>query len=205
MDSSITALRFISDEIFVSGSRGGCLQVWNVDSEKDLIGINGAHSGEIVDIKLGSFEQKKKGSIPRAVFSSASEDGKVLSWNVTLAKNEKAKPLCFDVVNHSIDSRYLSNREARTVSGIECIDIPNTSSCDVRKVMFSTTSNGDIHLLRVKLLPDVESQDALLLHRERIEEEAITLHSIAPDLMNSVEIKDRKKHMLKYKLCFVGR
>jgi len=64
---------------------------------------------------------------------------------------------------------------------------------------------GAAHLLRVKLLPDVESQDALLLHRERIEEEAITLHSIALDLMNSVEIKDRKKHMLKYKLCFVGR
>lgn len=204
MDSSITALRFLSDDIFISGCRGGGLRMWNVDSEKDLVGINGAHSEEIVDIKLGCFEQKKKSCIAHAVFTSASEDGKVLTWNVALSKNDKPKPLCFDVVNHSIARRYFSDRESQTINGLECIDVPNTSSCDVRKAMFSTSSGGDIHLLKVQLIPNAESQDALILHREQIEQEAITLHSIAPDLLNSVEIKDRKRKMLKYKLCFVG-
>lgn len=171
MDSSITALRFLSDVVFVSGSRGGSLQVWNICEDKKLVDINGAHSDEIVDIKLGCYENRKK-SDEKVVFSSAAEDGKVLSWAMTLKKNEKPRPLCCDVVYHSISTRYFSNRDVHTVTGLECVEFPNTVSCDARKAMISCCSGGDINLLKVSLIPGDESQDALLAYREQLEEEA---------------------------------
>jgi WD40 repeat protein len=205
MNFSITTLTFLSDDIFATGTRGGSLRLWTVESEKDLVSINGAHNDAIVDIKLGCVEQKRKSTDKSLVFASASADGKVLTFSVNFIKNEKCKPFCLSISNHSITSRYFSNREAQSVGALECIEIPNTGSCDLRKAIVSTSSGGDINILKTNLSPTVEHQDAMLLHRQHMENEALTLHALASALLNGVEVKDRKRKMLKCKQCFLGR
>ena len=205
MNFSITSLAFLCEDVFASGSRGGSLRLWNINSEKELASVNGAHSDTIVGIKLGSIEQNGKTKVKNVVFSSASVDGKVLSFSASIKEKEKCKPLCFDVVNHSITSRYFSNHKSHTVEALESIGLPNTASCDVRNVMISTSSCGDMNILNASMFPSDRSIDALSLHLQHVEQETLTLHSVAPALMNGVEIKDRKRKMMKYKKCFLGR
>ena len=204
MNFSITSLTFLCEDVFVSGSRGGSLRLWNVNSGKELASINGAHSDTIVGIKLGTIEQRRKSKDKILVFSSASLDGKVLTFSASIKENEKCKPLCYHVVNHSITSRYFSDCKAHTVEALECIGLQNTASCDVRNVMVSTSSGGDINILNADMFPNEGFQDALLIYHQQMEEEALTLHTVAPALMNGVEIKDRKRKMMKYKNCFLG-
>lgn len=204
VELGITALSFLTEDIFLSGSHGGVITMWDAGSQKELVNIKGAHNDEIVDIKLGHVEEQRKSSNKTIFFSSASSDAKVLSFIATITKNEKCKPLCYNVVNHSITRRYLSDRKAESVEALALIEIQNTGSSDLRKAMLSASSGGDINVLRVDMSSGGQTQDALLLHRERIEEEARALYTIAPDLLHGVELKNRKKHLLKYKNCFLG-
>ena len=204
LELSVTALTFVTEDIFLSGSHGGVITLWDAGSQKELVKINGTHKDEIVDIKLGRVEEQRKSSDTTIYFSSASSDAKVLSFILTIKKNEKCKPICYDVVDHSITQRYLSNRKAQSVEALALIEIQNTSSSDMRKAMLSASSGGDINLLKVDMSFGGQTKDALLQYREHIEEEARALYTIAPDLLHGVELKNRKKHLMKYKDCFLG-
>lgn len=203
MNFAVSSIKFLSDDIFVSGYRGGILRLWKVESDKDLVSINGAHNDEIVDIQLGCFEEKNEDK--RVSFASASSDGKVLSFTITMGKTNKGKPLCYNVVYHGIACRYLANRDSVSVKALECVDILNTTTLDYRKAMISVCSTGNINILKAQLAPDSQSQDALLLYRKQIEEEALTLHAIVADMLNAIEVRDRKKKVFIYKQCFLGR
>ena len=203
MNFSITSLSFLSEDLFVSGTRRGVLRLWKVDNDNDLVSIKGAHTGEVTGIKSGCFEKKNR-TEKYVTFSTASSDGKVLSFAVTLGKDDKGKPVCYHQVHHGITSRYVSNRNCVSVEALECVEIPNTNSKGPRKALISTCSRGDLNVLTTPLISVSKAQDALVLYRKRIEEEALTLHTLAPDLLNCVESRDRKKNLMTYKDCFLG-
>eukprot|EP00804_Cyclotella_cryptica_P005316 CCRYP_019484-RA/>CCRYP_019484-RA protein AED:0.17 eAED:0.17 QI:919/1/1/1/1/1/2/2362/517 len=203
MNFTVTSIAFLSDELFICGYRSGVLRLWKGDSDKDMVSINGAHNDEIVDIQLGCFEKKHENKC--VSFSSASADGKVLSFSITMGKNDKGMPLCYNVVSHGIACRYLANRNSVSVEALECVDVPNTTSWNYRKAMISACSGGNINILKTQVAPGPQTQDALVLYRKRIEEEALTLHAIVPGMLNTVEVRDRKKNVFTYKQCFLGR
>jgi WD40 repeat protein len=203
MNFAVSSITFLSDEIFVSGYRGGTLRLWKMESDKELVSINGAHNDEIVDIQLGCFEEKN--GEKRVSFASASSDGKVLYFSIAAGKSNKGKPLCYNVVSHGIACRYSANRDSVSVQALECVDILNTTTLEYRKAMISACSSGNINILKAQLAPDPQSKDALLVYRKQIEEEALTLHTIVADMLKAIEVRDRKKKVFVYKQCFLGR
>ena len=223
MQYAVTSLSFLEgNTMFVCGSRSGNLRVWNVDGtntsgetiSKESIGIMGAHNSTVTAIKKGPIIKDASNGDSRLTFSSSSEDGKVLSFAVSYigsashgVNKERCKPCCFNAVNHGIVERYLSSCPI-SVTGLEVMPV-NGSKSDhdslATNVLISGSSCGNIHVLKTPSTTNLGQQkDALVLYRQQIEEEALTLLDIAEHLMSCVESRDRKRRMTTYKNCFLG-
>lgn len=211
MQFAITSLTFLQgNTMFVSGSKSGNLRVWKVEGKKkngetvrkEEICITGAHSLPITAIQQGPEVNSVENSIS---FSSASEDGKVLSFSVPVAKIGKSNPCCFNVVNHGIADRYTVGADPTCVTALACLGMPNNAPEVL--ITGSTNSNGKINVLKSPTTPKQgPGNDSLVLHRRGMEEESLTLYSIAEKICSNdgVESRNRKLQMKSYKNCFVG-
>eukprot|EP00571_Detonula_confervacea_P006030 CAMPEP_0172313454 /NCGR_PEP_ID=MMETSP1058-20130122/20196_1 /TAXON_ID=83371 /ORGANISM="Detonula confervacea, Strain CCMP 353" /LENGTH=758 /DNA_ID=CAMNT_0013027101 /DNA_START=227 /DNA_END=2503 /DNA_ORIENTATION=- len=212
MKFAITSVSFLQgNALFVSGSKSGNLRVWNVDGtktngetmNKELICITGAHNLAITAIQQGS--QVTKDVEKSLSFSSASFDGKVLSFAIPVAKiGGGCNPCCFNAVNHGIRNRYVVEADITRVTSLACLNMPSNGQ-DVL-ITGSTNSKGSINVLNPPRTPKKGQQkDALVLHRQAIEEESLTLYAIAEKICNGgVEYKNRKLQMKTYKNCSLG-
>mmetsp|Transcript_19458 Transcript_19458/g.35213 ORF Transcript_19458/g.35213 Transcript_19458/m.35213 type:complete len:799 (-) Transcript_19458:157-2553(-) len=212
MQFAITSMSFLQgDTLFVSGSKSGNLRVWKVDGtktngetvNKEVICITGAHNLAITAVQQGP-RVKENGDNTNLSFSSAAEDGKVLSFAIPVAKIGSCNPCCFNVVNHGIANRYLVDAEPISVSALGCLNMPN----DAKDMLVTgSTDNGSINLLKSPNNPKQGPQrDALLLYRQAMEEESLTLYAIAEKICNGgVESRNRKLQMTTYKDVFVGK
>lgn len=211
MQFAITCVSFLQgNALFVSGSKSGNLRLWHVDGtktngetvKKELICITGAHSESISAISQGP--QLTKDAEQSLSFSSASADGKVLSFAIPAAKiGGGCSPRCFNVVNHGIRNRYAVEAETTSVTALACLKMSNDQ--DVL-ITGSTNCHGNINVLNPRsTLKKGQQKDALVLHRQAIEEESLTLYAIAEKISKGgVETKNRKLHMKTYKNCFQG-
>ena len=190
--------------MFVSGSRSGDMRVWRVGTTKtsssvykEEICIGGAHTSRITSLQQGPTNEKSSLS-----FSSASDDGKVLSFSLPATSTKKGTPRCFNAVHHGIANRYFPELEHISVTALACVEGDDT------QMLISGTSNtnGSINVLQPSQLttPGNQLDDALILHRRQIEEETLTLYSMANKLSQGIECKTRKKNMKTYKNCFLG-
>ena len=207
MSFGITSLTFLRDNtMLVSGNRSGDMRVWKVGTTKtsssvykEEICISGAHSAKITSLQQGPTVEKS--SI--LSFSSASDDGKVLSFALP-ATGKKGSPRCFNAVHHGIANRYFPELEHISVTALACL----STFGDSTQILISGTSNtnGSINVLQPSQLTTSGNQldDALILHRRHIEEETLTLYSMANKLSKGIECKTRKKNMKTYKNCFLG-
>lgn len=208
---ALTSLTFLQgNAMFVSGSKSGNLRVWTVDGtetrgetvKKELICITGAHTKAITSVQQGP--QVYGGDCSNLSFSSASEDGKVLSFAIPVSKIGSCNPSCFNVVNHGIANRYFVDAEPIGVNALGCLQMPNKAR-DI--LVTGSTNNGSLNLLKRTGTPKQGPQaDALLLYRQAMEEESIMLHTIAENLRNAeaVESRNRKLNMRTYKKVFRG-
>jgi len=180
--------------------------VWNADGtrttgetiNKEVICITGAHSKSITAIVQGPRVEDNK-----LAFSSAAEDGKVLSFAVPKATAGGCNPNCFCAVNHGIVNRYFPV-DPISVTALACVGMPSGTH-DVL-ISCTTGSNGSIHALKSPKAPFQGLQnDALILHRQAIEDESLTLYAIAQRLSTEVETRNRKLQLKSYKSCFVGK
>jgi len=182
------------------------MRVWKMGTTKtsasvykEEICISGAHTLRITSLQQGPTNEKSS----LLSFSSASDDGKVLSFALP-ATGKKGSPRCFNVVHHGIANRYFPELEHISVTALACI----STSGDSTQILISGTSNtnGSINVLQPSKLttPGNQLDDALILHRRQIEEETLTLYSVANKLSKSIECKTRKKNMKTYKNCFLG-
>jgi WD40 repeat protein len=201
--AAITSLTFLHRNMFVSGSRSGILRVWTVDGTKsngetitkEDICINGAHNLSVTAVRQ---VRSRDGNVS---FSSASEDGKVLSFTIPISIDGDRIPRCFNVVNHGITNRYFPDptHQVRVVS-LCCLSDPDNLE-DVL-VTGTTNSDGFFHVLRP---PKQGMQnDALVLHRQSIIDESLTMFDIAEKICNDVESKSRKLYLITYQGCFLG-
>jgi len=211
MQFAITSLTFLQgNAMFVSGSKSGNLRVWKVKGKKkngetvckEEICITGAHRLPITTIQQGPEVNSVDDIIS---FSSASEDGKVLSFSVPVAKIGKSNPSCYNVVDHGISDRYSVGADPTCVTALACLGMPNNA----QEVLItgSTNSNGKINVLKSPTTPmQGPRNDALVLHRLGMEEESLTLYAIAEKICSKdgVESRNRKLQMKSYKNCFVG-
>jgi len=190
--------------MFVSGSRSGDMRVWKVGTTKtsssvykEEICISGAHTARITSLQQGPTNEKSSLS-----FSSASDDGKVLSFALP-ATGKKGSPRCFNAVHHGIANRYFPELEHISVTALACL----STSGDTQMLISGTSNtNGSINVLQPSQLttPGNQLDDALILHRRQIEEETLTLYSLANNMSKGIECKTRKKNMKTYKNCFLG-
>jgi WD40 repeat protein len=188
--------------MFVSGSRSGILRVWKVDGTKsngetftkEDICINGAHN-----LSVTAVRQVRSRDSNAVSFSSASEDGKVLSF--TFPVDGGRNPRCFNVVNHGITNRYFPDADRVGVVSLCCLIDPNNIE-DVL-VTGTTSSNGFFHVLR----PPKQGmqEDALVVHRQSILEESLTIFDVAEKISKEVESKNRTRYMKSYSDCFLGK
>lgn len=210
MQFAITSVCLLKgNALFVSGSKSGKLRIWSVDGtkedsetvNKELICITGAHVNAIAAIQQGPKMMENAESLS---FSSASADGKVLSFSFPVAKiGGSCNPRCFNVVNHGIRNRYAVNADTTCVTALACLTMP-TNDQDLL-LTGSINSDGRINVLHPPSTPRQGETDALVLHREAIEEEYLTLYAIADKISNGgVEIKNRKLKMKAYKDCARG-
>lgn len=207
LEFAITSLSFLQgNKMFVSGSKAGNLRVWDVDGtkangetvvNKEEICITGAHSLPITAVQQGP---RVKGTGKSLSFSSASEDGKVLSFAIPDANNGVCNLGCFNVVNHGIMNRYFVDADLVGVTSLACLTLSN----DKEVLITGSTINGNIHVLKTPRTPKQKDQDALILYHRSIEEENLTLHAIAVEIRNDVETVDKKQNMKTYKSCFPG-
>ena len=200
--AAITCLTFLQGNMFVSGSRSGILRVWTVDGTKSKretitkedICINGAHNLSVTAVRQ---VRSRDGNVS---FSSASEDGKVLSFSIPISIDGDRRPRCFNVVNHGIANRYFPDADRVRVVSLCCLSDPDNLE-DVL-VTGTTNSDGSFHVLRP---PKHGIQnDALVLHRQSIIDESLTMFDIAEKICNDVESKSRKLYLLTYQGCFLG-
>jgi len=212
---AITSLSFLQgNEMFVSGSKSGNLRVWKVDGKKkdgetikkEVICITGAHTGAIMAVRQGPRLSKDDDDNTTLSFSSASEDGKVLSFAIPVAKIGKCNPSCFNVVNHNIANRYFVDTQSIGISALDCLVMPGK----VKDVVVTTsTNNGSINLLKRVGVPKEGTQgDALLRYRQAMEEESLTLYAIAEQICKdteAVESRNRKLNMKTFKNVFTGQ
>lgn len=212
---AITSLSFLQgNEMFVSGSKSGNLRVWKVEGKKtdgetikkEVICITGAHTGAIMAVRQGPRLSKDDDDNATLSFSSASEDGKVLSFAIPVAKIGKCNPSCFNVVNHDIANRYFVDTQSIGISALDCLVMPGK----VKDVVVTTsTNNGSINLLRRVGAPKEGTQgDALIRYRQAMEEESLTLYAIAEQICKdaeAVESRNRKLNMKTYKNVFTGQ
>merc|ERR1712238_576592 len=100
---AITSLSFLQGNgMFVCGSKAGSLRVWKAGGsrqagetvEKEEVLITGAHSSGIVAVQTGP---RVKESEDHLSFSSAAEDGKLLSFTIPAARAGSCEPFCFNV------------------------------------------------------------------------------------------------------------
>ncbi|KAL7540268.1 hypothetical protein ACHAWF_006638 [Thalassiosira exigua] len=204
MQFAITSLTFLQeDKFFASGSRGGNLRVWDTDGtktsgetvKKELICITGAHSEEVTALCQGP---QVKGGLS---FSSSSNDGKILSFAIPASKIGSCQPCCFNATNHGIANRYVVDAEPIAVTALACLDMPG----DDIDMIITGSSEGDINVMKTRTPKQGPENDALLRYRESMEEESLTLHSIADKLCDgAVEVRNRKQMMKTYKNCFLG-
>lgn len=211
MQFAITSLTFLKgNAMLVSGSRSGNLRVWNVDGtkthgeivKKEVICVTGAHNQAITAIQQGP--QVKDGGSSSVSFSSASEDGKVLSFSIPVEKNI-ITPSCLNVVNHGIANRYIVDKDQVSVTALACLNMPEKNAQDML-ITGTTHSSGNINVLKTPSIPAQGQSDALVLHRQAMEEESLTLYAIAEKLSNGggVESRNRKLQMKSYKNVFLG-
>jgi len=183
------------------------MRVWKVGTTKtsssvykEEICISGAHTLRITSLQQGPTVEKAS----LLSFSSASDDGKVLSFSLPATSTKKGTPRCFNAVHHGIANRYFPELEHISVTALACL----STSGDSSQILISGTSstNGSINVLQPSQLTKSGNQldDALILHRRQIEEETLTLYSIANKLSKGIECKTRKKNMKTYKNCFLG-
>jgi hypothetical protein len=200
--AAITSLTFLQGNMFVSGSRSGILRVWKVDGTKsngetitkEEICINGAHHLSVTAVRQ---LRSRDGNVS---FSSASEDGKVLSFAIPIPIDGDRKPRCFNVVNHSITNRYFPSADRVGVVSLCCLSDPD--NLEEILVTGTTNSNGFFHVL---IPPKKGTQeDALVLHRQSIIDESLTIFDIAENICNDVESKSRKLYLMTYPGCFLG-
>ena len=200
--AAITSLTFLQENMFVSGSRSGILRVWTVNGTKsneetitkEDICINGAHNLSVTAVRQ---VRSRDGNVS---FSSASEDGKVLSFTIPISIDGDRRPRCFNVVNHGITNRYFPDADRVRVVTLCCLSDPDNLE-DVL-VTGTTNSNGFFHVLRP---PKQGTQkDALVLHRQSIIDESLTMFDIAEKICNGVESKNRKLYLMTYQGCFLG-
>eukprot|EP00581_Thalassiosira_minuscula_P000327 CAMPEP_0183741872 /NCGR_PEP_ID=MMETSP0737-20130205/63318_1 /TAXON_ID=385413 /ORGANISM="Thalassiosira miniscula, Strain CCMP1093" /LENGTH=854 /DNA_ID=CAMNT_0025977353 /DNA_START=73 /DNA_END=2637 /DNA_ORIENTATION=+ len=212
MQFAITSLCFLQgNAMFVSGSKIGNLRVWSVDGSKtngetvnkELICITGAHNMAVTTIRQGP-RVEENGSNANLSFSSAADDGKVLSFAIPVAKIGSCNPSCFNVVNHGIANRYLADSDPIGVSSLECLSMPGSAN-DI--LLSGCANNGSINLLMPPDSPRKGTQnDALLLYRQAIEQESLTLYAIAEKMSKGgVESRNRKLQMRTYKNVFLGK
>ena len=206
MSFGITSLTFLRENtMFVSGSRSGDMRVWKVGTTKtsssvykEEICISGAHTSRITSLQQGPTNEKSS----LLSFSSASDDGKVLSFSLPATSTKKGTPRCFNAVHHGIANRYFPELEHISVTALTCVEGDGT------QMLISGTSNtnGSINVLQPSQLttPGNQLDDALILHRRQIEEETLTLYSMADKLSKGIECKTRKKNMKTYENCFLG-
>ena len=207
MSFGITSLTFLREStMFVSGSRSGDMRVWKVGTTKtsssvykEEICISGAHTLRITSLQQGPTNEKSS----LLSFSSASDDGKVLSFSLPATSTKKGTPRCFNAVHHGIANRYYPELEHISVTALTCL---STSGDGQILISGTSNTNGSINVLQPSQLTKSGNQldDALILHRRQIEEETLTLYSIANKLSKGIECKTRKKNMKTYKNCFLG-
>lgn len=205
MSSAITSLTYLQgDEMFVTGSRGGELRVWKIGKKatgdtvsKEEMRIAGAHNAAVTAVRQGTCVEKNVVS-----FTSASEDGKVLSFAVPAAA-KNSNPICFNAVNLNVANRYI-HAEPIAITAFSCVNTPNHP----KGVLVAGTTNGCINVVTPQIhnsKPSSQQVDALVYHRQVIEEETLTLFDIAVKMsQGGVENKNRKKQMVTYKNCFLG-
>ena len=142
MQFAITSLTFLQgNTLFVSGSRSGNLRVWKVDGTKssgdtilkEEICITGAHSLPVTAVVQGPQVNDSLS------FSSASEDGKVLSFAIPATKVGSCNPCCFNVVNHGIAYRYFSSDPMMSLTALSCL----SASKSTPDVLLSATTGSN--------------------------------------------------------------
>jgi len=214
---AITSLAFLQgNTMFVSGSKSGNLRVWKVDGtktkgetvNKELICITGAHNMAITSVRQGPGVKDDGDNNNNAdgnlSFSSASEDGKVLSFAVPVAKVGSCNPSCFNVVNHGIANRYVVGAEPVGVTALACLRPEKARDI----LVTGSTVNGSVNLLKRAGAPKQGPQgDALLRYRQAMEEESLMLYAVADELCNGggVESRNRKLNLMTHKDVFTGK
>lgn len=205
----IASLTFLDgNALFVSGSKGGDLRVWKTAGtseskkgeivSKEVVCITGAHSQPVKAIVRGPRLNEEDGTLS---FSSASEDGKTLSFAVPAAPSG-GNSRCFSVINHGIANRYFPDEDKISVTALACL----TTSAKKDRLVTGSTDGGSINLLMATNKPK-QGEDALLGYRRDMEEEKLVLQNIAEEMMSSesgVECQDRKKRMMTYKETILG-
>ena len=199
--AAITSLTFLQGNMFVSGSRSGIIRVWKLDGSKtdgetitkEDICINGAHNSSVTGV------QEVRSRDSNASFASASEDGKVLSFTIP---NDGGRPRCFSVVNHGITNRYFPDADRVGVVALCCLSDPDNNLEDVL-VTGTSNSDGFFHVLRPPIQRS-QDDDALVLYRQSIIEESLTMFEAAERILNAMECKRRKSYLHTYPDCFLG-
>jgi hypothetical protein len=162
---------------------------------KEDICINGAHNSTVTSV------QQIRSKDSNVSFASASEDGKVLSFTIPNNGSLLGRPRCFSVVNHGITNRYFPDADRVGVVALCCLSI---SPDNLEDILVSGTSNSDgyFHVLR----PPVQNmqEDALILYRQSILEESLTILEAAERIHNIMKCKSRKSYLLTYPDCFLG-
>lgn len=199
MALGITALAFVDDKYFVSGSRSGHVRVWSTEgtrkegevSKEAAVSITGAHTGKVTRVQKGPPLSGFHVS-----FSSASSDGKTLSFVFQKMAKGNEKPKCFKVVNHNTN-RYLLDRNDISVTTLAPVVLGD------RVALLTSTSNGYVNLIESpKSIPSI---DALIAYRTRIEQESLNLRHIAYQLSRGVESNKCRKNVKKsHRDCFSG-
>lgn len=196
--------------MFASGSKSGNLRVWNLGLssntsgetvKKEVICITGAHTRAITAVEQGPQVGDYGSNLS---FSSASEDGKVLSFAIPVAKVGSCNPSCFNVVNHGIANRYFVDAEPIGVSALACLPMTGDAG-DV--LVTGSTNGGSLNLLkRPGAHRPGPKGDALLLYRQAMEEESLTLYDIAEKITkaDAVESRNRKLNLRTFKNVFLG-
>lgn len=209
MQFAITSLTFLQgNELFVSGSKVGNLRVWKVDGtrangetvNKEEICITGAHNLAITAIEEGP---QLNGSVKSLTFSSASEDGKVLSFAIPAAKVGSCNPCCFNAVNLGIANRYFVGTDPAPATALACLGKSNTGE----DLLISGGTKAALNILKPPGPPKQGQQnDALVLYRQAMEEESLTLNAIGEKICKeeAIESRNRKLQMKSYKDCFLG-
>ena len=190
--------------MFACGSKGGDLRVWKVEgtkqvgetAKKEVAVITGAHSSSIVAVRRGPRAEENSDDL---FFSSAEEDGNVLSFAISRAETGRCQPSCLNVVDHNIADRYVPDPDPVCVSTLACIDFSGKDK------LITGTNDGRIHLLSPP--ESVPGHDALLGYRRDTEEESLTLRAIAEEACSAggVATHDRKHTARTYKNVFLGR